>query len=364
MRARFWLARILFPLERKRLNLSYYSRFIERCGMMILDLSCMILQTHPKRGTPEASGSDILREPEVERAARQVADLQDEMVERMARLLPEDGRSQPLEGVHLYRASQPSDQIYSSYEPSICVIAQGRKEVMLGREIYSYDRAHYLVNSVRLPVGAQIVEASRERPYLCLRPILDPFLVGSAILEANLPSRGQANVKSIQISRLDSGLLDAVVRLVRLLDAPRDARMLMPLVMREIVYRLLVGEQGDRLQHVAVLDGSTHRIAKAVERLRKGFDQPLRVESIAREIGMSVSGFQHHFKTVTSMSPLQFQKHLRLHEARRLMVGEHLDAAGAGQRVGYDDASHFNREYKRLFGLPPMRDVERLRESA
>ncbi len=162
--------------------------------MIILDFSCMILQTHPKRGTTEASGSDILSEPEFKRATRQVADLQDEMVERMARLLPEDGTSQPLEGVHLYRASQPSDQIYSSYEPSICVIAQRRKEVMLGGEIYSYDHAHYLVNSVRLPVGTQIVEASRERPYLCVRPILDPFLVGSVIVEANLPSRGIVNL--------------------------------------------------------------------------------------------------------------------------------------------------------------------------
>lgn len=329
----------------------------------------MILQTHLKTGAFESSASkaentEFAGEPEIERESLRMAALQDEMVERLARLLPEDGTSQPLEGVLLYRASQPSGQIYDSYEPSICVIAQGRKEVMVGGELYSYDRAHYLVNSVRLPVEAQIVEASRERPYLCLRPIFDPFLVGSVIVEANLPFRGQANLKAIQISRLDSGLLDAVVRLVRLLDAPQDARMLAPLVMREIVYRLLVGEQGDRLRHIAVLDGSTHRIAKAIDRLRKDFDQPLRAENIAREIGMSVSGFQHHFKTVTSMSPLQFQKHLRLHEARRLMIGEHLDAAGAGYRVGYDDASQFNREYKRLFGLPPMRDALRLRERA
>jgi AraC-like DNA-binding protein len=171
-------------------------------------------------------------------------------------------------------------------------------------------------------------------------------------------------VRAINVSSLDAGLLDAVVRLVRLLDTPTEAPFLAPLITREIVYRLLMGEQGDRLRHIAVLGGYTPPIARAIERLRKDFDQPFRIEDIARELGMSVSGFHHHFKAVTAMSPLQFQKQMRLQEARRLMLGEHLDAASAGYRVGYDDASHFNREYKSLFGLPPMRDVERLREVA
>jgi AraC-like DNA-binding protein len=160
------------------------------------------------------------------------------------------------------------------------------------------------------------------------------------------------------------GLLDATVRLVRLLDSPTEAHFLAPLVTREIVYRLLRGEQGGRLHHVAALGGSTHRIVEAIELLRKEFDQPLRIEDIARELGMSVSGFHHHFKAVTAMTPLQFQKQLRLQEARRLMLGEDHDAASAGYRVGYGDASHFTREYKRLFGAPPVRDVERLREAA
>jgi AraC-like DNA-binding protein len=155
-----------------------------------------------------------------------------------------------------------------------------------------------------------------------------------------------------------------VVRLVRLIDTPTEASVLAPLVKREIVYRLLIGQQGDRLRHIAVLGGYTPPIAKAIEQLRQNFDQPLRIDDVAREIGMSVSGFHHHFKAVTAMSPLQFQKQVRLQEARRLMLGEHLDAASAGYRVGYDDASYFNRDYKRLFGLPPMRDVERLREGA
>ena len=173
-----------------------------------------------------------------------------------------------------------------------------------------------------------------------------------------------AKVTAIDVSPLDAGLLDAVVRLVRLLDSPTDARVLAPLVTREIVYRLLMGTQGARLRHIAVLGGDTHRIARVVDLLRKDLQEPLRVESIAQELGMSVSGLYHQFKAITAMSPLQFQKRLRLQEARRLMLGEHLDAASAGFRVGYDDAAHFNREYKSLFGLPPMRDVERLREAA
>jgi AraC-like DNA-binding protein len=163
---------------------------------------------------------------------------------------------------------------------------------------------------------------------------------------------------------LDAGLLDAVVRLVRLLETPTDARVLTPLVMREIMYRLMRGAQGGRFQQMAVLEGVTHRIAQAVDRLRHDFDQPVRIEELARELGMSLSVFHQHFKAVTAMSPLQFQKHLRLQEARRLMLGEGLDAASAGYRVGYSDASHFTREYKRLFGAPPMHDVERLRAGA
>jgi AraC-like DNA-binding protein len=172
-------------------------------------------------------------------------------------------------------------------------------------------------------------------------------------------------VRAFDVSSLDAGLLEAVVRLVGLLDAPaEEARFLRPLVAREIVFRLLRGEQGDRLRQIAVLGGYAHRIARALERLREDFDRPLRVEDLARELGISVPGFHHHFKAVTAMSPLQFQKRMRLQEARRLMLGEDLDAASAGYRVGYGDASKFSRDYKRLFGAPPMRDVESLREAA
>ena len=171
-------------------------------------------------------------------------------------------------------------------------------------------------------------------------------------------------MRALNVSPLDADLLDTVVRLVRLLDSPAEARVLRPLITREIVYRLLMGEQGNRLRHLALLGGPTDCMAEAVERLRRDFNQPLRIDSLARDLGMSVSGFHHHFKAVTAMSPLQFQKQLRLQEARRILLGENLDAASAGYRVGYDDTSQFSREYKRLFGHPPIRDVERLREAA
>jgi len=288
-----------------------------------------------------------------------------ELVERVAQATREDGRVEPLNGLYLFRASSPTELLHSVYTPAFCVIAQGSKEVFLGEERYQYDPAHYLLTTVELPVVSQILEASREQPYLSLRLHLDPTMVGSVLTEANLPlPPGQSDVKAMDVSPLDASLLDAVVRLVRLVDSPTEARVLAPLVTREIVARLLMGAQGARLRQIAVLGGYTHHIARAVDLLRKDYSQPLRMERIAHELGMSVSGFHHQFKAVTALSPLQFQKRVRLQEARRLMLGEHLDAASAGSRVGYDDAAHFNREYKSLFGLPPMRDVERLREAA
>jgi AraC-like DNA-binding protein len=327
---------------------------------MIVQDRCIILYDHSDAGTREEAPMDVMTH---QRAAREQAH-REELVDRLARAIRTDGTAEPLKGLRLRRASSPRELGPGVSSPSFCVIAQGSKEILLGDRSYRYDPAHYLIGTIELPIASQIIEASSARPYLGLILALDPALVGSVLVEAgHLAPRNPYAVTAIDVSPLDFGLLDAVVRLVRLLDAPIDARFLAPLVTREIVYRLLLGEQGGRLGHIAALGGATHRIALAVERLRKGFDQPLRIEHVARELGMSVSGFHHHFKAVTAMSPLQFQKQLRLQEARRLMLGERLDAASAGYRVGYDDASHFNREYKRLFGAPPMRHVERLREA-
>jgi AraC-like DNA-binding protein len=288
---------------------------------------------------------------------------QEELIERILRAVPKDGVVQPLGGLYLARASAPLEPVHSVVKPSFCVIAQGSKEVLLGDSRYRYDPSRYLIFTVELPRVSRILEASQQRPYLSFRLELDRTLVGSVMVEAGLssPSAG-AEVRAMDVSPLEVNLQDAVVRLIRLLDSPAEAPVLMPLIMREIIYRLLMGEQGARLRHLAILGGYTPHIARAVERLSEDFDQPLRIEDLARELGMSVSGLHHRFKAVTAMSPLQFQKQMRLQEARRLMLGEGLDAAVAAYRVGYHDASHFNREYKSLFGVPPMRDVQRLRE--
>ncbi len=288
-----------------------------------------------------------------------------ELVERIAHAIREDGRVEPLKGLRLNRASAPTELAHGVSDPAFCVIAQGSKEVFLGEERFQYDPMHYLLATAELPVVSHVIEASRERPYLSFVMNLDPTLVSAVMVEAgHLAPRSYANVRAIDVSPLNAGLLDAVVRLVRLLDTPTEAPFLAPLLTREIVYRLLRGEQGDRLCYIAVQGGHTHRIARAITQLRQDFDQPLRIDDIAQELGMSVSSFHHHFKAVTAMSPLQFQKQIRLQEARRLMLGEDLDAASAGYRVGYNDAAYFNRDYKKLFGLPPLSDVRRLREAA
>lgn len=173
--------------------------------------------------------------------------------------------------------------------------------------------------------------------------------------------KGESAAKAIDVSKVDADLLEVVVRLLRALESPTDLQILAPLVIKELVYRLLVGGQGVRLGHMVAAEGDTSRISKAIGHMRQHFDEQLKMEEIARNLGMSVSGFHNHFKSVTSMSPLQFQKNLRLQEARRLMLGEDLDAASAGYKVGYEDPSHFSREYKKQFGAPPQRDITRLK---
>jgi AraC-like DNA-binding protein len=286
-----------------------------------------------------------------------------ELVERMVRALPEDGVLEASPGFFLARSSKQTEPILSVHEPAFCFVAQGGKKVLLGEEVFRYDPWHYLIFTVDLPVAFQVEEASGERPYLGLRLDLDPNLVASVMMESGVETkRADARAKAIDVSPVDADLLDAVVRLVRLLDKPGEQKMLASLITREIVYRLLAGGQGARLSHLlASSGGDARRISRAIGRLREHYSEPLKIEDIAREFGMSVSGFHHHFRSVTAMSPLQFQKQIRLQEARRLMLGEDLDAASAGVRVGYEDPSYFSRDYKKLFGAPPHRDIAQLR---
>ncbi|MDX2159900.1 MAG: AraC family transcriptional regulator [bacterium] len=308
---------------------------------------------------------DGVYQPQDEHELQRLQGYRKELLDRMARAIPEDGFFQPLQGFYLGRSASSMGTAHAVLKPSLCVIAQGSKEVLLGGSRYVYDPFHYLLATVELPCVSHILEASEKQPYLTCQLVLPPALVSSVMVETDflaLPDR--TDVRAIDVSPLDVNLLDAVVRLVRLLGAPAEAPILMPLIMREIVYRLLMGAQGSRLRHLAISPSLTPDIATAIKRLHQDFDQPLRIEQLARELGMSVSGFHHHFKAVTAMSPLQFQKRLRLQEARRLMLSENLDAAGAAYRVGYNNAAHFNREYKSVFGIPPMRDIQRLRENA
>lgn len=300
------------------------------------------------------------REAEFERLRVQIN--REELIERMARAALKESLLEVFPGVFVYHSSKPTECAPSVFKPAFCVIAQGSKSVLLNDESFDYDAGHYLISTLDLPIVSNVVEASQEKPYLNLRIDLDPALVASVMMESGIKAKkSDATVKAMDVSPLDADLLDATVKLVRLLDKPDEMKVLAPLVVREIVYRLLKGAQAARLKHLITSEGDASRISTAVRQLRENLDQPLKVEDLARELGMSVSGFHHHFKSVTAMSPLQFQKQIRLQEARRLMLGEDMDVASASFRVGYDDPSYFSREYKKMFGAPPLRDIAKLR---
>ena len=298
------------------------------------------------------------------RDAQRLQSNREELVERIAQALPKDGILDAFPGFRLARSSQPTEPVRAIYQPAFCFVAQGRKQALLGEEVFRYDPGNYLLFTVDLPLTFQVKEASPERPYLGFRLDLDTSLVASVMMESGIkPKRAESTIKAMAVGTTDADLLDAIVRLVRLLDTPDTSKVLAPLVIREMIFRLLQGGQGARLSHLLITGVDTRRISQAIGYLREHFDRSLKMEDIAHEFGMSVSGFHHHFKSVTAMSPLQFQKHLRLQEARRLMLGEDLDAASAGFRVGYEDPAYFSRDYKKLFGAPPQRDIAQLRSN-
>ncbi|MFZ3323660.1 MAG: AraC family transcriptional regulator [Usitatibacter sp.] len=271
----------------------------------------------------------------------------------------------PISGLVLHRRSAPQlTCIHGVHNPCIAVIAQGAKRMTLGEEVYLYDRANYLVGSIDLPVTGQVVQASAEKPYLSFKIDVDPREIASLLLEAPPamseeapPSRG------LYLTRTGLELTDAFVRLLRLIDTPEDIAALEGGIRREIMYRVLKSGQGHKLRQIATGSGQSRRIARTVEWLRRNFAQPLRVEDLAALANMSPSAFHEHFRAMTAMSPLQFQKQLRLQEARQMLMSEDLDAATAGHRVGYESPSQFSREYSRLFGVPPATDMKRLRST-
>jgi len=286
-----------------------------------------------------------------------------ELVTRLNQACLKDGGTEMAPGLQFYRYSHPTQPTHGVYLPSLVLIAQGAKQVQFGDETLHYDPYNYLLVSLDVPTVSQVLEASPELPHLALRLELDPTTISSVMVETGMaPGRNDMSVRSMAVSRLPDQLLEAFIRLIRLLDDKDDYRVVSHLVMREIIYRILKSEQGPRLRQMAAFGGHTNRIARAVQILRARFAELVSMEELAGELGMSVSSFHQHFKIATSMSPLQFQKMLRLQEARRLLLSEDLDASTTAIKVGYDDPSQFTREYKRLFGDPPMRDVGRIKQ--
>ena len=268
-------------------------------------------------------------------------------------------------GLSLFQRQEPTEPMSGQYEPSVCLVAQGAKRVHLGDETYVYDAQHYLLTSVHLPTVVQITEASPEKPYLGLRLRFDLREVAQLMADSSLPPpRSQQSNRGMAIGKVTYPLVNAFLRLIDLLENAQDIPILAPVIQREILYRLLVGELGTRLRQIAAAGSQSQQIARAIEWIRGNFSKPLRIDDLAEQASMSTSTFHHHFRAMTALSPLQYQKHLRLQEARRLMLTDRLDASTAGFRVGYESPSQFSRDYSRQFGAPPLRDINSLRQMA
>jgi AraC-like DNA-binding protein len=284
-----------------------------------------------------------------------------EMVALACRHVPECGRADPAPGLTLLRADATTGPVGALYGPSLCVVLQGAKHSSLGRHSFRYDAGKYLVASVDLPVTARITEASREKPYLAMALSLDPASLSALLLEEEQGTLPTA--PGLAVCALEEDLAEPLLRLLRLLDRPRDIPALMPLVCREILYRLLHGPQRNMLRQLALAGSPTARIARSIAWIRDHYDAPLRIAALARLAHMSPSTFHRHFKAVTALTPLQFQKQLRLQEARRRLLAGEAEIAALGFALGYESPAQFSREYRRLFGEPPMRDGAALRAS-
>jgi AraC-like DNA-binding protein len=273
-----------------------------------------------------------------------------------------ENRATDIPGLTLHKRTAPTAPCSVTYQPSLTVIAQGRKRVELGRNIFIYDASRFLLTSVDLPVVSRVIEASEEAPCLALSlrlemPVVRELLSREEIRVAEAPS----DSPGMATGETTVEFLSACCRLVDLLDTPRDIPFLSGLIQREIIYRILCSAEGARLRAIATLGEQSHRTARAIAWIRANYAKALRVEDLAEIAGMGVSTLHHHFRVLTAMSPLQYQKQFRLQAARGRMLMDGLDAASAAFEVGYESASQFNREYSRFFGQPPMRDIRTLR---
>lgn len=270
------------------------------------------------------------------------------------------GRDTPVDGLAVSAATAPTGPIHSVYRPSLCVVVQGAKTSMLGDRAFRYDAGKCLIASMEVPIRAQITRASAEEPYLSFSLTIDPAMVADLLLD---PGLGTEAEPALGVHALPPDLPDALVRLFALCARPRDLPVLAPLVRREIVWRLLNGPMGPGLRQIGLADSRMARIGRAVARIRADFAGPISVPDLAALAGMSPATFHRHFKAVTAMTPVQYQKQLRLQEARRLLLAEGADVAGIGFALGYESPSQFSREYRRLFGMPPGRDGQQIRRA-
>lgn len=287
------------------------------------------------------------------------------LTEIIGRHAPHDGTyPSPISDVKLLRASAPTMPMPVIYQPTLCLVAQGRKQAMLGTKAFVYDPASYLVASVELPVMGSVIEATADRPYLCLQIDLDMTeLADLALKYPATPGKKGDIATGLMLNETTPALLDAAVRLVGLLDTPRDIDALAPLAVREILYRLLMAPGGNTIRHMAHSDSRLNHISRAIVWIRNHFRDACPIERAAEIAGMSRSTFHTHFKVITAMSPLEFRTNLRMQEARRLMVSDAMDAASAGFNVGYASPSQFSRDYTRIFGMPPARHANVLRRA-
>jgi AraC-like DNA-binding protein len=300
---------------------------------------------------------------------RQINDLARQQLRELARLTVKyskgDGIHPTLiQGLQCIRLSARHQELPHVYQPCVCVIVQGAKQVLLEEEIYRYTPMQILAVSVDLPLLGQVTEASAESPYLCLAIDIDARTIADLITASGDAGwrRGET-ARGLFVGDLDDALLESVVRLARLLDAPRDMPVLAPLALREFHYRLLMSPYGSAIAQMGIAGSNTHKIGQVIRRIKSHYSEPIRVEELASLANMSPSSFHQHFKAVTAMSPVQYQKRLRLTEARHMLLAEQADAASAAYRVGYQSVSQFSREYARMFGAPPRRDVEGLRNA-
>jgi AraC-like DNA-binding protein len=287
--------------------------------------------------------------------------------ERLARIIgdridrPGDFAT-PIEGLGFFRREHPSSPVVCMVEPSIILVARGEKQLWVGGEGYPYDTSRFLITSLDLPANSEVLTASPAQPCLGLTLKLDVRMLAELVAQGGLsPVRDRSVVAGVGIGSVTDALLVSFERLLALLEEPEAIPILAPLIKREIHYRLLMSDQANRLRQITAVDGQGYRIAKAIDWLKLNYTSALRVDDLAARVQMSAATFHHHFRQLTAMSPLQYQKWLRLNEARRLMLNEHKDVSSAAFKVGYESPSQFSREYSRLFGVPPKRDITVLR---